>query len=173
MRKLIFVLLAASLLLNIDALADTRQKTAPPTKVKKSKRCVFPNSRKSAPIWVCTEQDKSLAISAVGSFAKSEAGNDFMLQMAAADARTHLVQKMSAAVQKQIVDSEAAANKTNENHDKVLINKITSDSLEGSKILKKTYDPSGKLYVLVGLDEAGRQKLQASISAKYLKQKPD
>ena len=165
MRKFIILLLSALMLLSGYAWATTPASTSD-SKAKKEKKCLFPKSKKRAPSWVCNEQADTLAVAAVGSFAKSGAGIEFMEQMAAADARVHLARKLNATVQKKINEIDAAAN-----HDQTLISNITEESLQSTKVLKKVNDPKGKLYVLIGFDEAGTQKLHESIAASYLKQK--
>ncbi len=175
MRKFIYLLLSATMLVGSNgwAISSPINKDA---QAQKGKKCLFPNSRKRAPSWICNAQDSVLSLAAVGSFDKSGAGIEFMEQMAAADARAHLVMKLNDTVQKKITDVEETANKNSAEPDQVLISqalisKITNECLEGSKVLKKAYGPRGKLYVLIGFDEAGTQKLHESIAAAYLEQK--
>lgn len=166
MRKYILVFLAAAMVLSANAYGDTTPKPAKDIKVTKAKKCLFPKTKKRAPDWVCTAQDDSLAVTAVGSFHKSGAGIEFMQQMAAADARVNLAKKLRAPVQKKIAESEGGVA-----GDSALINKITEEQLQGTKVIKSVYGPKGKLYVLMGLDEAGAQKLQEAVAADYLAQK--
>lgn len=166
MRKLICVLLTSTLLLGLNAWSATVDATA---KAQKTKKCLFPKSKRRAPVWVCIEREEGLAIMAVGSFHKSGAGSEFMEQMATADARAKLVQKLNAPVQKKIADSGAGTNGTKP--DRVLLNKISDEILQGTKVLKKAYGPKGKLYVLLGYDEEGTRLLQESIIAAYREQK--
>ncbi len=168
MRKIFCVLLSVTMVLSGDALGGTPTATA---KVAKAKKCLFPKSRKRAPTWVCDAKVDGLAVTAVGSAAKSGAGISFMEQMAAADARTHLAQNLSGSVQKNIAGSTNAANKGTADRDSALITRITNESLQGTKVMKKAYSPNGTLYVLVGLDEASAKKLNESIAADYLQQK--
>ncbi len=44
--------------------------------------------------------------------------------------------------------------------------KITSESLENTKIIKRSFGPKGRLYVLIGIDEAGAQKLREIVRLK-------
>lgn len=166
MRKLMCVLLASTLLLGINAWGEPADVKA---KAQKTKKCLFPKSRKRAPAWVCYEQEEGLAVTAVGSFHKSGAGREFMEQMATADARAKLVQKLNAPVQKKIAESGAGNNGSKP--DNALIDKISDETLQGTKLLKKAYGPKGKLYVLIGFDAEGSQKLQDSITAAYQEQK--
>lgn len=168
MRKIFCVLLSVTMVLSVDALGDTPTATA---KVVKAKKCLFPKSKKRAPTWVCDAKVDGLAVTAVGSAAKSGGGISFMEQMAEADARTHLAQNLSRSVRKNIAGSTNAANKGTAGRDSALITRLTDESLQGAKVIKKTYSPSGTLYVLVGLDEANAKKLNESITANYLQQK--
>lgn len=162
------VLLSVALVLSTDALGSTPTATA---KVKKAKKCLFPKSKKRAPNWVCDGHVDGLAVTAVGSAAKSGAGLSFMEQMAAADARAHLAQNLSEPVQKKTAGSANAANKDAADREGALITRVADESLHGTKVLKKAYGPNGTLYVLVGLDEASAKKLNESITADYLQQK--
>ena len=91
--------------------------------------------------------------------------------MAAADARTHLARNLSGVVQKKTAGSTNAANRDTAGRDSALITRITDESLQGTKVIKRAYGPNSKLYVLVGLDEASAKKLNESITANYLQQK--
>ena len=61
-------------------------------------------------------------------------------------------------------------NKNSAEPDQVLVDEVTSSSLEGSKVLKSVYAPNGRLYVLIGLDEAGTQRLYEAAAEEYQKQ---
>lgn len=171
MRYFIFVLLAAAMALSVDASGDTPNKATKEAGVTKGKKCLFPKSRKRAPDWVCNAQADNLAVAAVGSFYKSGAGIEFMQQMAAADARVQLARKLREPVQKKLADSEDAADRNDAERESALLSKITDEQLQGTRILKSVYGPRGTLYVLIGFDEAGAQKLQESIAADYMKQR--
>lgn len=160
-------LLSATFFLGGGAMGGTPAATA---KVKK-KKCLFPKSGKRAPIWVCDAKIDGLAVTAVGSAARSRAGISFMEQMATADARAHLAQNLSGAVQDKIAGRTNAANKDAADRDRALITRITNESLQGTKVIKRAYGPNGTLYVLVGLDEENAKKLNESISKNYLQQK--
>ena len=144
MRKFLCVLFSATLVLSGYALADTP--STADTKVKKTKKCLFPKSKKRAPDWVCNAHADGLAVAAVGSAVKSGAGLSFMEQMATADARTHLAQNLRGSVQKKVAGSDGAPT-----------TRIIDESLQDTKVIKSAYGPDGTLYVLVGLDEAGKR----------------
>jgi len=174
MRIFFCVLLSATLVLGGYALGATPTTTASATavdaKAKKTKKCVFPKSMKRAPSWVCNGRADGLAVTAVGSAAKSGAGISFMEQMAAADARVHLARNLHGSIKisgkRKISGSKDSATGVAADQDSAL---ITDASLEGTKIIKSAYGPDGTLYVLVGLDEASAQKLRESIAADHLK----
>lgn len=169
MRKLFCVLLSAAITLSVDAVADTQAKAAAVALAGKAKKCLFPKSRKRAPNWICNVPVDGLAVTAVGSSAKSDAGISFMQQMAAADARAHLAQNLHGPVQNKIKGSNA--NKAPDERDSTLITRITNDSLRDTKIVRSIYGPDGTLYVLVGLNGSREKKLIDSISADYLAHK--
>lgn len=169
MRKILQVVLSMAMVLSIGVFTSTQVAAATEVKVKKAKKCLFPKSKKRAPSWVCDAHAEGLAAAAVGSFAKSRAGLSHMEQMAAADARANLVRDLHGSVQSKIKDGAQTAGK--DDVDSALIDKITNDSLEGSRIMKRAYAPNGTIYVLVGLDQANANKLIESITATYMKQK--
>lgn len=171
MHKVNFLLLAVAMALNVEAWGVTQTTAAPVASVNKAKKCLFPKTRKRAPDWVCNAQTDGLAVAAVGSFEKSKAGISFMKQMAAADARAHLAQKLRGAVHDKILDSTGSANKVQNERDNALLTRITNKSLRGTKIVKSVYAPNGTLYVMVGLDETNKKNMIDSISADYLAQK--
>ena len=118
MRSMSLVLIILFWLSNGAAFAET---SSAEHKAIKSKRCVFPKSRKRAPAWVCSGKDDRIETSAVGSFAKSKGSLAFREQMATANAREKLA------------------------------GKINSEVLEGSEVLQSAYAPNGTLYVLIGI----------------------
>ncbi|MDO8263062.1 MAG: LPP20 family lipoprotein [Gallionella sp.] len=180
MRKIFCVLLSVTMVLSVDALGGTPTTTG---KVIKAKKCLFPKSRKRAPLWVCNAPVDGLAVTAVGSAAKSGAGISFMEQMAAADARVRLARNLREALnlrgsvqknlsgQQKIAGSANSANKDTADRDSALITRITDESLQGTKVMKSAYGPDGTLYVLVGLDAASAQNLHESITTDYPEQK--
>jgi len=154
------------MLIGAYAFGDSTGTSTQIANVSKPKKCLFPKSKKRAPDWVCNINEDNLAVTAVGSFAKSRAGIAFMEQMAAADARVQLANKLRGSVQQKIAGSEGVPVNDND-----LISQITSEQLQGTKVLKSVYGPRGKLYVLMGFDEEGVQKLHEKIAADYLAQK--
>lgn len=119
--------------------------------------CVFPDAPNvPAPGWICDEPVPGVEVSAVGSAEKSAAGQSFMKNMAATDARVQLAQRMRVQVQnmvKQYVETTGAA--SSETVDKVntsVTKQITDQTLQGTKIFKTRVSPNGMLYVLLGMD---------------------
>jgi hypothetical protein len=155
MRKFNFVLLSACIVIGVAACSST--------KVEKLAECVFPNSQESAPGWVCDRPVEAMPVAAMGSAVKSDAGYDFMKQMATTGARVKLVQNMRAQVQnmiRQYAETTGAASKETVDLVNTSVTKqITDESLQGTKIERGVIGPDGTLYILVGLDEAGAQKL--------------
>lgn len=156
MRKIIYVLLSA-----VAAIGVTGCSSAP-TKEKVAE-CVFPNSRESAPGWICDQPVEGITVAAMGSATKSDAGLAFMKQMAATAARVQIAQHMKVQVQnmiKQYVETTGAASKETVDRVNTSVTKqITDQTLQGTKILRSITGPDGTLYVLVGLDTAGAQQL--------------
>jgi hypothetical protein len=131
--------------------------------VKTVAECVFPDAPDvAAPGWICDEPVEGIAVSAVGSAEKSKAGNSFMKNMAATDARVQLAQAMKVHVQnmvKQYAETTGAAD--SETVDKVntsVTKQITDQTLVGTKIFKTRTSPNGTLYVLLGLDDNAAAK---------------
>jgi uncharacterized protein YeaO (DUF488 family) len=119
--------------------------------------CVFPDAPStSAPGWICDKPVEGVEVSAVGVAEKSAAGNSFMKNMAATDARVQLAQSMRVHVQnmvKQYAETTGAAD--SETVDKVntsVTKQITDETLVGTKIYKTRTSPNGVLYVLLGMD---------------------
>lgn len=128
--------------------------------------CYFPNTKKTAPLWVCDAPVEGMAISAVGTAAKSDAGIGFMKQMAATEARVQLAQIMKVQVQnmiKQYAETTGAASReTVDRVNTVVTKQITDQSLQGTKIFRTEYAPDGSIFVLVGLDEVAARQLTES-----------
>jgi len=132
--------------------------------------CVFPNSSKAAPDWVCDAPVEGVEVSAVGSKPKSGAGLAFMKQMAATDARVQLAQQMKVHVAnqvKQYMDTTGEGNSKTADEIKTSVTKqVTSESLSGTQIFRSIVAPDGTMYVLVGVDTAAVHKLsEAAIKA--------
>jgi hypothetical protein len=171
MRIFLCVLLSAALLPGVEARGESQVSNSASAKVKKAGKCTFPKSAKRAPAWVCTARAPGLALAAVGTTPRSQAGVSFMEQMAAADARGRLVREVRESVRNKVAGGAAAAGREAVEQDGALITAITNDSLQGAKVVKSIHGPNGTLYVLVGLDAAHAQQLTETVTAEYLKQK--
>ena len=135
--------------------------------------CVFPNTEKAAPGWVCDEPVPGLDVQAVGIAEPSKAGISFMKDLAAADARGRLAEQTKVRVNKMVkkylgttgvADTEtvdAAASST--------LKTITSQDLVGSKVYKSRTGPNGRLFVLLGLDAAAAERIVAKAAKTSIK----
>jgi len=135
--------------------------------------CVFPNTEKAAPGWICDEPVPGLDVQAVGIAEPSKAGISFMKDLAAADARGRLAEQTKVRVNKMVkkylgttgvADTEtvdAAASST--------IKTIAAEELVGSKVYKTRTGPNGRLFVLLGLDEASAEKVVARAAKTSMK----
>lgn len=156
MSKKLNMLLVSAVVMSVAACSTPAKKEA-------VAECVFPNSEKAAPLWVCDGPVDGVSVAATGSFAKSAAGTDFMKQQAATSARVKLAQQMKVHVQnsiKQYAETTGAGDK--ETVDQVYTattKQITDQMLVGTKIIRSAQGPDGSVYVLVGLDEAATQQL--------------
>ena len=150
-------------MLLISAVALGLAACATPAKKEVVAECVFPNSDKAAPLWVCDAPVEGVAVGATGSAAKSAAGIDFMKQQAATSARVRLAQQMKVHVANSIKQyAETTGVGDSETVDKVntaTTKQITDETLVGTKIFRSAQAPDGAMYVLVGIDEAAAQKL--------------
>ncbi|HAF45353.1 MAG: LPP20 family lipoprotein [Sideroxyarcus sp.] len=151
--KVLFAVVA----LGVAACSSTPEKAAPVAE------CVFPNSDKAAPLWVCDAPVEGMSVGAVGSAPRSDAGIAFMKQMAATEARVQLAQNMKVQVQnmiKQYAETTGAGSKETVDRVNTSVTKqITDQTLQGTKIFRSIQAPDGTMYVLVGLDETAAQKL--------------
>ena len=149
------------LIISIMALGVSACSSAPKKDV--IAECVFPNSEKAAPLWVCDAPVDGVAVGATGSSPKSAAGIDFMKQQAATSARVRLAQQMKVHVANSIKQyAETTGVGDTETVDKVntaTTKQITDQTLVGTKIYRSAQGPDGAMYVLVGIDEAATQKL--------------
>lgn len=159
MSKKLNMILISAVVMSIAACSTPPKKEA-------VAECVFPNSDKAAPLWVCDGPVDGVAVSAMGSFPKSAAGTDFMKQQAATSARVKLAQQMKVHVQnsiKQYAETTGAGDK--ETVDQVYTattKQITDETLVGTKTVRSAQGPDGAMYVLIGLDEATAQRLTES-----------
>lgn len=151
--KVLFAVVA----LGVAACSSTPEKAVPVAE------CVFPNSDKAAPLWVCDAPVEGMSVGAVGSAPRSDAGIAFMKQMAATEARVQLAQNMKVQVQnmiKQYAETTGAGSKETVDRVNTSVTKqITDQTLQGTKIFRSIQAPDGTMYVLVGLDENAAQKL--------------
>lgn len=103
--------------------------------------CVYPDSKATiAPDWVCSGQLEGIEYSAVGYAEKSAAGEGFMKQLAASNARSALANKQSGNVN-DMVRSDGQGTTT----------RLTKEVLINARIIKTATSPTGRLYVLVGI----------------------
>lgn len=155
MRRTFSTVLTATMLVSGHALGDVPSETG---NAAKAGICVFPDSRKRAPTWVCKPKAQGWAITAVGRAAKSDAGIAFMEQQAAADARAKLVRRLN-----------GEDNKKSTSSDGTVITETIHASLRGTRILKSVYGPDGTLYVLVGYRGDGADQSQQPLSRRKTK----
>jgi hypothetical protein len=148
------------LALGLAACETNPVKEAPKAKVAD---CVFPGTNDAAPGWVCDEPVDGVEVSAVGVAEPTQAGEAFMKQMGATDARVQLAQRMKVQVANMVKQyAETTGAGKDETVDKVntsVSKQITNETLVGTKVLKTRVGTNGKMYVLVGLDAASVSKL--------------
>ncbi len=155
--KINFVLLISAL-----ALVGCGGKEAPKPQADLAE-CVFPDAPEvEAPMWVCDVPIEGVELSAVGYANKSKAGNSFMKQMAASDARAQLAAIFKTRVQnmiKQYAETTGAADTETVNMVNTSVSKlITNETLVGSRLFRSRTSPTGGLYILIGLDTANVQQ---------------
>ncbi|QEP42526.1 hypothetical protein D5085_04880 [Ectothiorhodospiraceae bacterium BW-2] len=130
--------------------------------------CVFPDTEKAAPGWICDEPVPGLDVQAVGMAEKSAAGMSYMKDMAAADARGRLAEQMkikvSKMVKKYLGTTGVGDAETVDSAAESVIKTLSSETLSGSRIYKSRTGPNGRLFVLVGLDPmAAQQSTQQAV----------
>ena len=156
MSKKLNILLISAVVIGVSACSTAAKKDV-------VSECVFPNSDKAAPLWVCDAPVEGVAVGATGSATKSAAGIDFMKQQAATSARVRLAQQMKVHVANSIKQyAETTGVGDSETVDRVntaTTKQITDQTLVGTKIYRSAQGPDGAMYVLVGIDEAATQKL--------------
>jgi hypothetical protein len=157
MSKLSNVLLCSLITLGLAACAST-----PPAKPKVAD-CTYFGTQDPAPLWVCGAPVEGVEVSAVGSAEQSAAGESFMKQMAATDARVQLAQSMKVQVANMIKQyAETTGTGKDETVDKVntsVTKQITDQTLIGTRIFRTQSGTNSRYYVLVGLDAASVQKI--------------
>lgn len=156
MSKKLNLLLISAVVASVAACSSAPKKEA-------VAECVFPNSDKPAPLWVCDGPVEGVAVGATGSYQKSKAGVDFQKQQAATSARVRLAQQMKVHVANSIKQyAETTGQGDSETVDQVntvTTKQITDQDLVGTKIYRSAQGPDGAMYVYVGIDEAGAQKI--------------
>lgn len=126
-------------------------------------KCLFPNSGKEAPDWLCGAPGEGVAIGAVGSSPNSDIGVDLMKQRAVADAREAITRQHFAdflVKAKESADKPADAADDEETSDLSALQPIIDQVAQDGKILKDIIGPDGAMYVYIGLDEAAVLKLK-------------
>jgi len=112
-----------------------------PTYISGCSTCVFPDSNETiAPNWICSGRTEGIEHSAVGFAEKSAAGESFMKQLAASNARSALANKQSGNVNDVVRSNEQGAT-----------TRLTKEILINAKVIKTATSPTGRLYVLVGI----------------------
>jgi len=103
--------------------------------------CVYPDAKSTtAPDWVCSGIITGIKYSAVGYADKSAAGDAFMKQQAATQARVALADSMKGNVS-SLVKSRPDKSTT----------ELAKDTLVNSKVIDTSTSPNGRLYLLVGI----------------------
>ena len=134
-----------------------------PTKSKVVADCTYFGTQDPAPLWICGAPVDGVEVSAVGSAELSGAGESFMKQMAATDARVQLAQITKVHVANMIKQyAETTGAGKDETVDKVntsVTKQITDATLVGSKIYRSQSGTNGRYYVLVGIDATNSEKI--------------
>lgn len=156
MSKLSNLLLCSALTLGLAACGSAPSKP-------KVADCTYFGTQDPAPLWICGAPVEGVDVSAVGSAEQTAAGESFMKQMAATDARVQLAQSMKVQVANMIKQyAETTGAGKDETVDKVntaVTKQITDQTLVGTKIFRTQSGTNGRYYVLVGLDTAAVQKI--------------
>lgn len=104
--------------------------------------CTYPDSDTSiAPDWVCNGGSADFDYSAVGYADKSAAGDSFMKQQAATNARVALAKKMN----HNTSDMVRSDGSTSTN--------LTAATLTNARVINTASSPTGRLYVLVAITQ--------------------
>lgn len=160
MSKITNVMLVSALALGLSACVSNPP--AAPAKVAVPD-CVFAGTNDAAPGWVCDEPVEGVEVSAVGIAEHSAAGEAFMKQMAATDARVQLAQRMKVQVANMIKQyAETTGAGKDETVDRVntsVTKQITNETLVGTRVFKSRVGTNGKMYVLLGVDATSVAKM--------------
>lgn len=139
--------------------------------------CTFPDAPEvAAPLWICDAPVEGVAVSAVGSFRKTQAGVQFQKTQATANGRNQLAANMKVHV-KQLVKNyvEVTGVGDDETVDTVssdVSKQVTKETLFGTKVFRTRVSPEGTMYVLVGMDpEGAAANAQTALKTSYKNQK--
>lgn len=130
--------------------------------------CVFPNTEKPAPDWICDVPLPGLAMQAVGVAEKSKAGMSYMRDLAKLNAQGDMVEQYRVNVDKRVkaylgstgIGNEETIDKAASSTKK----SISSGSLRGAKVYRSRVGPDGRLYMLIGLSpQADKALMKESI----------
>ena len=167
MRVRTFSLAGVALALILSGCAST-----PPPQVVAD--CTFPDSPEvAAPDWVCGMPVVGIEVSAVGSFRKIGAGNQFQKTQATAAARNQLASQMKVHVKRLVKNyAETTGVGDDETVDAVssdVSKQITNETLHSTKVFKIRVNPKTKvMYVLVGMDPtSAASNAQAALKTSY------
>lgn len=128
----------------------------------KTVECVFPQPPYSeAPLWVCDESVDGLAVGALGYAENSGAGFNSLKREAVSSGQRRLVEHTQTRVSDMIRRYAAVSGIANSEVVADLAAstsaRITEQSLSTGRVYKTRTSPTGAVYVLLGLDEAGFQ----------------
>lgn len=165
------LLILSVLTVGLTACVSEPVKEAPKVAVIAAPDCTYSGTYIAAPAWVCDAPVEGVEVSAVGvaemNYAATgsstkpmvvEMGEGFAKQMAAADARFQLAQRMKVQVAgmiKQYAETTGAGKDlTVDQVNSATTKQITNESIIGSRIFRSIAAPNGKMYVLLGMDSA-------------------
>lgn len=119
--------------------------------------CTFDDGKTEAPEFFCTGVIGEFEITGRGSYPKSKAGMNFMVDQASLQAKTELASNIKAEVSKWVTNYlgttgvgeqetvDAAASSTSES--------LTAETLVGSRIIRRIIGPEGEVYIWMAVDE--------------------
>jgi hypothetical protein len=145
---------------------------------------------RQAPNWVCDEgATMEGGIFAVGSAEKNPIGRSFQRQEATAAARDALSRQISIKVKNMFKQFQATTGigdaQTAEKATQNVSKQISAQTLQGTKVMKTWFSPTGAMYVLVGMPDpqAVQQEVKKAVKTslrndnalwqKFLAQKAD
>lgn len=117
--------------------------------------CLYSNQQ-IAPGWVCGKPFPGLAVQAVGTADKSVAGLNYMYDMANLAGVRQLTEVFELNASKLVIQylgSIGVQGVTAIKAGASVINAISTDSLVGAKQYQSEIGPTGRVYVLIGVDE--------------------